>query len=324
MSKHSSRKQKIKREVINHVGIIFAAVFFAMGYSWFLLPYNMAPGGVGGISQILYRFFGLPNGVGMLLINIPLFVISFIFIGKSFGSKSLYGMFVSAGMTDLLSFPVLDKLGVLARFGTDLAKFTHIVDGHKVYAMLPPEEMFLSSIAGSVLLGLGLGMIFRFRGSTGGTDIPVALIKQKANLSIGTGYYIVESGIILAVALLLKQPKLLIWGYINLFIASNITDLTSAGLSYIKGVYIISNHVDEIRGVIFDKLQRGVTLLHGKSGFNQRDIKVIFCVLNRRQVPQLTDMVKEIDPEAFMVLTEVYDVMGYGFKSRSLNLGDEK
>ncbi|HOH60589.1 MAG: YitT family protein [Candidatus Cloacimonetes bacterium] len=314
-----SRAQRLQKEIRNHVGIVFASLFFAAGYSWFLLPYNMAPGGVGGISQILNAFFGLPNGVSMVMINIPLFIISFIFIGKSFGSKSLYGMLVSALMTDFMSFPVLHKVGLVS----DLAQYTHVVNGRIIYAMLPPEEMFLSAIAGSVLLGLGLGLIFRFRGSTGGTDIPVALIKQKANLSIGTGYYIVETGIILAVALLLGDPKLLIWGYINLFITTKITDLASEGLPYIKGVYIISNDVDEIRDEIYDKLERGVTYLKAMSGFHQRDINVLFCVLNRRQVPQLTDLVKEIDPDAFMILTDVYDVLGYGFKSRNINLKDQ-
>ncbi len=131
-----------------------------------------------------------------------------------------------------------------------------------------------------------------------------------------------ETGIILAVSLFLKDPKLLIWGYINLFVTTKITDLASEGLPYVKGVYIISNSPDEIRGVIFDKLNRGVTILKGMSGFHQRDINVLFCVLNRRQVPMLTDLVKEIDPDAFMVLTDVYDVMGYGFKSRNINLQD--
>lgn len=318
MSRKLTRAQRIKKEILNHVGIVFASLFFAAGYAWFLLPYNMAPGGVGGISQILNVFFGIPNGISMVMINVPLFVISFIFIGKSFGSKSVYGMLVSALMTDLISFPVLHKIGLIS----DLAKYTHLVNGRVIYAMLPPEEMFLSAIAGSVLLGLGLGLIFRFRGSTGGTDIPVALIKQKANISIGTGYYFVETGIILAVALLLGDPKLLIWGYINLFITTKITDLASEGLPFIKGVYIISNNVDEIREEIYDKLERGVTYLKGLSGFNQRDINVLFCVLNRRQVPLLTDLVKEIDPDAFMILTDVYDVLGYGFKSRKLNLKD--
>ncbi|MDD2422849.1 MAG: YitT family protein [Candidatus Cloacimonetes bacterium] len=318
MAPKLTRKQRLKRDIKNYVGIIFASLFFAAGYSWFLLPYNMAPGGVGGISQIFRFLFGIPNGISMILINIPLFVISFIFIGKSFGLKSVYGMLVCSIMTDLMSMPVLHKVGLLP----NLAAHTFEVNGHIIYAMLPPEEMFLSAIAGSVLLGLGLGLIFRFRGSTGGTDIPVALIKQKAHLSIGTGYYIVETGIILAVTIFMMDPKLMIWAYINLFITSSITNLVSEGLPYVKGVYIISNNVDEIRGEIFDTLQRGLTLLKGMSGFNQREINVIFCVLNRRQVPLLTDIVKEIDPDAFMIVTDVYDVMGYGFKSRKLNLED--
>lgn len=278
----------------------------------------MAPGGVGGLSQIFKLLMGIPNGISMIIINIPLFIISFVFIGKSFGSKSLYGMLVSASMTDLLSFPVLHKVGLIP----DLDPYTYFYEGHTIYAMLGPQDMLLSAVAGSVLLGLGLGLIFRFRGSTGGTDIPVALIKQRANISIGMGYYIVETGIILLVALVLRDPKLLIWGYINLFITTKITDLASEGLPYIKGAYIISDEVDEIRGEIFEKLDRGVTYLNGVSGFNQRDIRVLWVVLNRRQVPQLTDIVKEIDPDAFMILTDVYDVLGYGFKSRNINLSD--
>jgi uncharacterized membrane-anchored protein YitT (DUF2179 family) len=314
----NTKKQHLQREIGRLVGIVFASFFFAMGYSWFLLPYNMAPGGVGGISQILYYFLGIPNGVSMIILNIPLFIISFIFIGKSFGSKSLYGMFVSSIMTDLLSFPALHKMGIIS----DLKPYTHIVNGHKIYAMLAPEDILLSAIAGSVLLGLGLGLIFRFRGSTGGTDIPVALIKQKANLSIGTGYFIVETGIILLVAITFKAPKLLIWGYVNLFITTKITDLASEGLPYIKGAYIISDAVEEIRLQIFTKLERGVTYLNGVSGFHQRDIKILFVVLNRRQVPLLTDIVKDVDPDAFMIIMDVYDVLGYGFKSRSLNLSE--
>ena len=115
-----TKAQRLRREITHLAGIIFGAVFFAIGYSWFLLPYNIAPGGVGGISQILSFYTGIPNGVGMILINLPLFVISFIFIGRSFGAKSLYGMLVTAAMTDLMSYPMLHKLGLIA----DLAKYT--------------------------------------------------------------------------------------------------------------------------------------------------------------------------------------------------------
>lgn len=311
-------KRHLQREISRYLGIVFAAIFFGIGYSWFLLPYNIAPGGVAGIAQIINHFTNAPFGITMILINIPLFVISFIFIGKSFGGKSLWGMLIASSMTDLISFPNLHRLGIVK----DLARYTHVLDnGRTIYAMLPPQDIYLTAIAGSVLLGIGLGLIFRFRGSTGGTDIPVALIKQKAGLSIGMGYWLVETAIILSVGLILKDPKLIIWGYVNLFITSKITDLTSEGLPFIKGVYIISKEVDQIRNEIFDKLDRGVTFLKAESGYHKRQIDVLFCVLNRRQVPQLTDIVKDLDPDAFMIVSDVNDVLGYGFKSRKIDLG---
>jgi uncharacterized membrane-anchored protein YitT (DUF2179 family) len=315
--KRLSKKQLLLRELRYIGGILIGAVFFAIGYSWFLLPYNMAPGGVGGLSQIINRLTGIPNGISMILINVPLFVISFIFIGKSFGAKSIFGMLVSSLMTDFMHLKVLARLGWV-----DLAKHTFVVGGHTIHAFLGPEDMILSAIAGSVTLGLGLGMIFKSRGSTGGTDIPVALIKQKAGISIGTGYYFVETGIILAVALFLKDPKVLILGYINLFITTKITDLASEGLPYIKGVFVISPRVDEIKEDIYAELDRGVTFFKALGGYKKKETEVLFCVLNRRQVPQLTDIVKDIDPEAFMIVTDVYDVLGYGFKSRKLDLSD--
>lgn len=311
-------KRHLQREISRYLGIVFASIFFGIGYSWFLLPYNIAPGGVAGIAQIINHFTNAPFGITMILINIPLFVISFIFIGKSFGGKSLWGMLIASSMTDLISFPNLHRLGIVK----DLAQYTHVLDnGRTIYAMLPPQDIYLTAIAGSVLLGIGLGLIFRFRGSTGGTDIPVALIKQKAGLSIGMGYWLVETAIILSVGLILKDPKLIIWGYVNLFITSKITDLTSEGLPFIKGVYIISKEVDQIRNEIFDKLDRGVTFLKAESGYHKRQIDVLFCVLNRRQVPQLTDIVKDLDPDAFMIVSDVNDVLGYGFKSRKIDLG---
>ena len=308
-------KKLVAREARYLAGITFGALLVAIGYAWFLMPYNMAPGGVGGLAQVLNFYFRIPPGVSMIMLNIPLFVLSFIFIGKSFGAKSIFGMLASSIFTDLVSIKTLANLGWM-----DLALYTHIFQGRTIHAYLGPEDLLLSAIAGSVILGLGLGLIFKSRGSTGGTDIPVALIKQKAGLSIGSGYYIVETGIILAVAILLKDPKILIWGYINLFISTKITDLASEGLPYIKGVYVISPHVDEIKEDIYTELERGITFFKGYGGYEKKEIDVLFCVLNRRQVPQLTDIVKDIDPDAFMIVTDVHDVLGYGFRSRKLNL----
>lgn len=310
-------KNRVKREVFRYAGIILSASLMGMANSWFLLPYNIAPGGAAGIAQIVNHFYSISFGLIMILINIPLFIMSVRYLGSSFGGKSLWGMLSVAIMTDLMNINNLHKLGIIK----DLNKYTFTLsDGRSVLAMLPPEDIYLSAIAGSVLLGFGLGLVFRFRGSTGGTDIPVAMIKQKTGLSIGTGYWLVETAIIFSVGVVFQDLRLIIWGYINLYITSQITDLASEGLPYVKGAYVISKNPERIRDEIFSKLNRGVTFLRGVSGYHKRDMEVVFCVLNRRQVPQLTDIVKDIDPEAFMILTDVYDVMGYGFKSRQIDL----
>ncbi|MCD4651798.1 MAG: YitT family protein, partial [Candidatus Cloacimonetes bacterium] len=258
-------------------------------------------------------------GISMLVMNIPLFIISIFVLGKRFGARTLYGIFITSLMTDLVSIPNLHKFGVIK----DIDKYSYIVEGRTIYAMMGPSDIYLSAIAGAVLLGLGLGIIFRFRGSTGGTDIPVAIIKQKTGLSIGTGYWIIESAIILLIGFVFHDMKLIIWGYINLFISARITDLASEGLPYVKGVYIISEYVEQIKEEIYKKLQRGVTYFHGEGGYTGKPIRILFCAMTRRQVAIVRDVVKDIDPEAFMLLTDVSDVMGLGFKTRNLDLTDE-
>ena len=307
-----------KGTVIHHLGIWTGALLFALSYSWFLVPYKIAPGGVGGLSQIMYHIFNIPVGLSMVLFNVPLFVLSFFLLGKRFGTRSIYGMIATAILTDVVSFPTLVKLG----FIKDITKYTWMDGGEQVLALLGPGDIYLSAIAGSVLLGLGLGIIFRFGGSTGGTDIPVAFIKQKTGMSIGTGYWVVESFIILTVGIVFHDVKLVIWGYLNLFMTSKITDLASEGMPYVKGVYVISSETDAIKEQIYNKINRGVTFFKAEGGYTGKEMNVLFCAINRRQVSLMRTLIKEIDPKAFVLLTDVHDVMGYGFRSRNLDLSD--
>ncbi len=309
-----------KRNITQFLGIIAGSMLFAIGYSWFLVPYKIAPGGVGGLSQILFHLFNLPTGLSMILLNIPLFIISFFLLGKRFGSRSLIGMFISSILTDVLSLQNLAKMGII----NSLESFTYHQNGDTIIAALGPQDIYLAAIAGSVLLGLGLGIIFRFKGSTGGTDIPVALIKQRLGISIGTGYWIVETLIILSVGIIFKDMKLIIWGYVNLFITTKITDLASEGLPYVKGVYIITDKCEEVKEEIYTKIRRGVTYFRGVGGYSGREMKILFCAMNRRQVAIVRDIVKDIDPKAFVLLTDVWDVMGYGFRSRNIDLSSDE
>lgn len=312
--------RKIRRTMIQYLGIIGGSIIFAIAYSWFLVPYKIVPGGVGGLAQILFHFFHIPIGISMIIFNVPLFIISFIFLGKRFGIGSIFGMFSTAIFSDLFSFANLNNLGIIK----DLSPYTYELQGKVIYAMLAPNDIYLSAIAGSVLLGLGLGLIFRFRGSTGGTDIPAAFIKQKSGISIGTAYWIIETVIIFTIGVVFQDLKLIIWGYVNLFISTKITDLASEGLPYVKGIYVISEKNDEIKEMIYDKINRGITFIKAEGGYSGKEMKILFCAMNRRQVAIMRDLIKDIDPKAFVLLTNINDVMGYGFRSRNLDLTDNE
>jgi uncharacterized membrane-anchored protein YitT (DUF2179 family) len=185
-----------------------------------------------------------------------------------------------------------------------------------VYSMT--DNIILASFAGSVILGFGIGIIFKFRGSTGGTDIPVAIIRKKLGFSVVTSYLLVESSIIILISLIFMEPNILILAFLNLFIASKISDMVLEGLPYVKGVYIVTDEKfeSEIKKRILEKLNRGVTVFKAEGGFTGESRNVLFCVINRREISKLKVIVEDIDKNSFLIINDVYDVIGAGFKSR--------
>ncbi len=302
-----SPKRKLIANIRDYVGIVFGAIIFGISYSWFLIPFKVSPGGVGGIAQIIYNFLGIPAGTSMLILNIPLFVLGWVFLGRQFGLKSFLGMLLGSVFTDLLNPEMLYKNFPIMRdyINTQYWAFT--------------DSILLASLAGSVLLGFSLGIIFKFRGSTGGTDIPVAILKKYFGLSIGTGYWIIETLIIFSIGIVFTDLNLIIWGYLNLYITTQIVDITAEGIPYTKGAYIITNQENEIKERIITELDRGITIFLSEGGYSGRRQNVLFVVVNRRQISSLRRLVKEEDPKAFMVIVDVHDVMGDGFKTRILD-----
>jgi uncharacterized membrane-anchored protein YitT (DUF2179 family) len=299
--------QKKLENVKDYIGIILGCIIFAISYSWFLIPFKVAPGGVGGIATILYHLFGFPAGISMILINIPLFILGWVMIGKQFGIKSFVGMVIGSLLIDIFDPHLLYN---------NISFFKSLV--YTQYWAFT-DNILLASLAGSVLLGLGLGIIFKFRGSTGGTDIPVAILKQYTGLSIGMGYWVIETLIIFSIGLVFKDLNLIIWGYLNLFITTQIVDLTAEGLPYVKGAYIVTSNDNTIRNRIISELDRGITVFIAEGGYTGKQQKVLFVAVSRRQVAQLRRIVKEEDSKAFMVLFDINDVMGDGFKTRTLD-----
>ncbi len=302
-----SSRRKLIINIRDFAGIILGSIIFGISYSWFLIPFKVSPGGVGGIAQVIYYFVGIPAGVSMLIINIPLFVIAWFFLGKQFGFKSFFGMFMGSIFIDLTSPELLYKQFAFLRefINTQYWAFT--------------DNILLASLAGSVLLGLALGIIFKFKGSTGGTDIPVAMLKQYTGLSIGSGYWVIETLIIFSIGVAFRDLNLIIWGYLNLFITTQIVDITAEGLPYVKGAYIMSKCEDAIRERVIAELDRGITVFKSEGGYSGEKQNVLFIVVNRSQVTPLRRIVKEEDPNAFMILVDVNDVMGDGFKTRTID-----
>ncbi len=306
----------------DYLGILAGAALFGVSYSWFLIPFRVSPGGVAGIAQILYHVTGVPESLWMFGLNIPLFILGYYQVGRQFGVRSFVGVMLTNGACWLFA---PERLSFIPGFSS------------LVYNVAPPGELprlavffsgssdmdiLLVSLAGSSLLGISLGLIFRFRGSTGGTDIPVAMLKKYAGVTISTGYWMVESLIILAVGVVFRDPKLVIWAYLNLFLTTKMTDLSAEGMPFVKSVFIISDQSEDIREAIFRHLDRGVTFLKSQGGYDRRDRDVIYVCVHRRQVMVLQKLVKDIDPDAFMVIHDAYDVMGYGFRKRVIDYLD--
>ena len=311
-------KFKAGYQARDYLGIFAGSVLFGLAYSWFLFPFRISPGGVGGLAQILYYLTGVSESLWMFGFNIPLFIVGYIFVGRQFGIRSFVGMFLSNLMcwvfdpTHLGMIPGASRHIFNVAAAGELPRYAFLLNGSS------EMDVLLASIAGSTLLGVGLGLIFKFRGSTGGTDIPVAILKKYTGISISAGYWMVESLIILLVASVFGDPKLMIWAYLNLFLSTKMTDLSAEGMPYVKACLIITSKPDDVRDGIFATLNRGVTFLKAEGGYKRKEQDVIYVCVHRRQVMVLQRIVSEIDPDAFMVLHDAYDVMGYGFKKRTL------
>ncbi|HOA05745.1 MAG TPA: YitT family protein [Candidatus Fermentibacter daniensis] len=307
----------------SYAGMLLGSVLYGAANSWFLFPFQVAPGGIGGLSQILYRYTSMPEGFWMLCLNVPLFILGWVALGRQFGLKSFIATMISTGMCWVFMPSHFTFLPDYADLVHNIAspgeppRLAFFLSGSN------PVDVLLASIAGSTMLGIGLGLIFKSGGSTGGTDIPVAILRKYTGLSISSGYWIVESLIILSAGFAFSNAPLVIWAYMNLFLCSRVTDLAAEGMPYVKAAFIMSSRSDALRDAILDELDRGVTLLKAEGGFSRKPKEVIYVCVHRRQVRELEEIVRSVDPHAFMVLHDAHDVMGYGFRRRTLAFEDQ-
>lgn len=274
------------KTVYEIAGVSLGVLLVALGLDMFLIPNKIAAGGVSGIATILHYLVGAPVGAAILALNIPLFAMGVYRMGLRFGFRSLYGTITLSLAVDLLA-PVLP---------------------------VPTNDVLLASLYGGVLTGLGMGLVFRFRGTTGGTDLAAMVLRTYTGVNIGQLLFLVDGAVVLAAGIAFHSAELAMYALITIFIAAWLIDVVQEGVSYAKAFLIISERSDEIAEAIVAELDRGATAWPAQGAYTGDQKKVLLSVVNRAEVSRLKDIVHAVDPRAFVILANVHEVLGEGFK----------
>jgi uncharacterized membrane-anchored protein YitT (DUF2179 family) len=279
----------LKKQTAPTLQIVLGCAIMGLSYSMFLIPHHFVPGGVSGLAIIINYFIKLPVGAMIIVLNIPIFVFGLRTMGKKYVLKSLAGMLISSVM--------IDAFNQVLRIPS------------------ATDNKILASIYGGILLGIGLGIVFRGHASTGGSDIIGMVVSKYTGISIGFGIMITDFIIISASGFAFRQLEAPLYGYIVLFLSTKVIDMILEGWNYSKLVIITSNRTVEIEKFIMNTLERSGTALKSRSLYLNREGEIILTVIHRKQLAELRDFIKEIDPQAFVIINDTYDILGKGFKS---------
>ena len=268
--------------------ITLAALIYALSFVWCFDPNGIAFGGITGLAQIVNRLFpAAPVGVTVIVLNIPLFILGWKLIGGKLLVSSLYAMFISSVFIDLLT-PLYDW---------------------------QPMEPLLACIFGGLLMGASLGVVFLQGATTGGTDLAARLLKLKFKwLPMGKLLMGVDLAVIVLVALFFRNLNTALYGLVALYISTLAMDGILYGLDNAKVAYIISDAYDEISSAIVQDLDRGVTILHGQGAYTGAEKQVLMCAFKQREIAAIKAVVKDIDPDAFLIVCNAHEVLGDGFR----------
>jgi uncharacterized membrane-anchored protein YitT (DUF2179 family) len=290
-----------KKWFVAYTLIVIGSFILAAGFVFFINPYNIVPGGVYGIGIVvhyltegMFSFWptGIPIGLFGLVLNIPLTIIGIKILGPRFGIKTIVGFVLTSVFMDLLTMIVGEKdpLGLA-------------------------EDILMACVFGGVLIGFGLGLIFKSKATSGGSDIVAMIIAKYTRLPLGQLMIYVDSVIVLFGLAVFQDWKIPLYSWIVIFITGKVIDITMQGVSYDKTLFIVSKEFELIRDKIINDLNRGGTFIPGKGMFNNSDKTIIFTVLNRRELAILEEYIHEIDPKAFVTVVDANEILGEGFKS---------
>lgn len=306
MSFLSQEKPFSRRWLINYGLIVIGSFILAAGFVFFISPYRIVPGGVYGISIVIHFMTrgmfsfapdGFPIGLMGLILNIPLTIIGIRILGPKFGVKTVLGFVLTSAFMDGLTY-----------WRGDLP--------------LVENDALLSSIFGGALIGFGLGLIFKSKASSGGSDIVAMIINKYTRLPVGQLIIYVDSVIVLVGLAAFGDWKIPLYSWIVIFITGKVIDVVMQGVNYDKTLFIISDKYEAIRDKIINDLDRGGTFISGKGMFNGAEKTIIFTVVNRRELAMIEEFIHKTDPRAFLTVMDANDIIGEGFKSLNEKVTD--
>lgn len=265
------------------IGIAVGAILAAYGIQGFIVYSGLSGGGVGGIALLLYYTVNLPIGVVTFILNVPLLVLGWREVDKQFVFKTIWGLIIFSFFLDLF-------IGVQP---------------------LDFDDVFLGSLYGGVILGVSTAIVFHFGGSLGGTDIVSKIIQRKYGVPMGTSALAIN-GVIILISWAVLGPKAALYTLVMLFVYGRVLDVIQSGVPT-KSITIISDHAEALVDRIMLDLGRGATFLHGRGAYSCEPKDIIICVVSLPEIGRLKRAVREIDPQAFIIIQNAGEVLGRGF-----------
>ena len=274
----------MQKHLLHFIGILAGAFLFTFALNNFIIANRLAEGGFVGISLLGLYLFNIPLGVTFLVLNIPLFIIGWKRFGRMFTLKTI--------------------VGVVA-----VSVFSEVTRGMFEMGV---DDKLLAALYGGVFSGIGLGIILRFGGTTGGADIIARLTNHYFGWSMGRTIFMIDVVVITSTAFLIGK-ELAMYSLVALFVASRVIDMVIEGVSNSRAMFVISDHTDKIAELIHAELERGTTLLKATGGYTGQNKEVLYVVVSREEIVRIQEMCRQVDPRAFIVVNDVNDVLGEGF-----------
>lgn len=286
MKKITRTKLAIKKYLKEGIEIVIGCLLMALGTALFLLPNQLSSGGFAGISTIIYYLLGMPLGLTMLALNIPLIILTIIKVGKEIAVKGILGTIVLSTFID-----IFEKIEPLT------------------------EDRLLASIYGGILIGLGTAIVLKANASTGGTDLLSYIIRAfKPHFKTSNLIVIVDTTIVILNVLFFKEIEIGLYSAIAIYLMGKMIDIVFEGVYFTKTMFIVSNKYREIAQEIGQKLDRGSTAIYAKGTYTREKKMVLWCVASRGEVVRIKQIAQEIDPRAFIVISNAREAWGKGFK----------